>query len=101
MNMKSIISVGAAVLFAIPALAQKPTMKPEETEVWEPEPRVVTTQPDKAPSDAIVLFDGTSLDQWVSKNDGSSPAEWLVSDGAFTVVKGKGDIQTKQQFSDY
>lgn len=92
---------GAAVLLTLPVLAQQTKMKPEETEVWEPEPRVVTTSSDKAPSDAIVLFDGTSLDQWVSRKDGSSPTEWDVSDGVFTVVRGKGDIQTKQQFTDY
>jgi len=101
MNIKSFISAGVVTLLAIPALAQQNKMKPEETEVWEPEPRMVTTSPDKAPSDAIVLFDGTSLDQWVSENDGSSPVEWEVADGAFTVVKGKGGIRTKQEFSDY
>ncbi len=95
------ITAGAAVLLMLPALAQQTKMKPEETEVWEPEPRVVTTSADRAPSDAIVLFDGTSLDQWVSQKDGSSPTEWHVSDGAFTVVGGKGGIQTKQQFTDY
>ena len=40
------------------------TMKPEETEIWEPVPKVVT--PGKhcgdAPSDAIILFDGKNLD---------------------------------------
>ncbi len=101
MNIKSFISAGVVTLLAIPALAQQNKMKPEETEVWEPEPRVVTTSPDKAPSDAIVLFDGTSLAQWVSDKDGSSPAEWEVADGAFTVARGKGGIQTKQEFSDY
>lgn len=101
MDTKSVIIAGAAILLTLPALAQKTNMKPEETEVWEPEPRVVSTSPDKAPSDAIVLFDGTSLDQWVSQKDGSSPAEWQVSDGIFTVVGGKGGIQTKQQFTDY
>src|SRR5690606_38150689 len=99
MDTKSVIIAGAAALLTLPALAQQTTsMKPEETEVWEPEPRVVTTAPDKAPSDAIVLFDGTSLDQWVSEKDGSSPAEWEVSDGAFTVVRGNGGIQTNKQF---
>lgn len=101
MDRKSIMITGVAVLLTLPVLAQQTKMKPEETEVWEPEPRVVTTSPDGAPSDAIVLFDGTSLDQWVSQKDGSSPAEWEVSDGAFTVVRGKGGIQTKQQFTDY
>ncbi len=101
MNLKSIITAGIAGLLAVPVLAQQTKMKPEETEVWEPEPRVVTTHANRAPSDAIALFDGTSLDQWVSANDGSSPAEWLVADGAFTVVKGKGNIRTKQEFTDY
>ncbi|MGK6352741.1 3-keto-disaccharide hydrolase [Parapedobacter sp. DT-150] len=101
MNSKTLISAGAIALLALPALAQQQTMKPEETEVWEPEPRMVATAPDKAPSDAIVLFDGASLDQWVSGKDGSSPAGWEVADGAFTVVKGTGEIRTKQEFSDY
>lgn len=101
MHIKSFITAGAMITLTLPALAQETKMKPEETEVWEPEPRVVTTAPDRAPSDAIVLFDGTSLDQWVSSKDGSSPAEWSIADGAFTVVKGKGGIQTKQGFTDY
>ncbi len=101
MNTKSFILAGISTLLILPALAQQNKMKPEETEVWEPEPRIVTTAPDKAPSDAIVLFDGTSLDQWVSGKDGSSPAEWEVIEGALTVVSGKGEIRTKQEFSDY
>lgn len=101
MNSKLLISAGAACLLTLPVLAQQTKMKPEETEVWEPEPRVVTTTPGKAPSDAIVLFDGTSLEQWVSSKDGSSAAAWEIADGAFTVVKGTGGIQTKETFSDY
>ncbi len=71
---------------------------PELTEVWEPEPRKVTpgeviVQP---PSDAIVLFDGTNLDQW-EHGDGSA-AQWIVADAAMTVKPGTGDLQTKQEF---
>src|SRR6185437_2324278 len=74
-----------AALAAAPALAaaQKPTkpMKPEETEIWSPVPKVVTPGRTDAdpPSDAIVLFDGKNLDQWVTASD-SSPARWSVAD---------------------
>lgn len=75
---------------------------PAETEVWEPIPKVVSSEKtfNDAPSDAIVLFDGKNLDQWVSKRD-MSAAKWIVSDGAFTVSKPTGDIQTKRTFTNY
>jgi hypothetical protein len=79
-------------------------MKPQMTEFWEPEPKVVT--PGKVPSnlvvpppsDAIVLFDGKDLSKWKGK-DGE--AKWRVSDGVFTVNKGTGDIETKDTFEDF
>ena len=79
---------------------QKP--RPEETEVWEPVPAVVTPgKVDSAPpSDAIVLFDGTNLDQWVSVRD-KGPAGWTVADGAITVNKKAGNIETKRSFKNY
>jgi len=82
------------------ANAQK--AKPEETEVWEPIPKVVTpgnTVAD-APSDAIILFDGKNLDQWVQNND-KSPAKWDVHDGIVTVNKNYGNIETKRTFTNY
>ena len=77
--------------------------KPEDTEVWEPVPKVVAPGEVRieAPADAIVLFDGKSLDQWVSVEDRSKPAKWTVADGAFTVNKETGNIETKQSFTDY
>lgn len=82
---------------------ESPKMTPEMTEDWEPEPTVVSPGTVNAapPSDAIILFDGKNLDQWVSTNDPSAPAEWTVENGAFTVKKGTGNIQTKQSFQDY
>ena len=46
-------------------------MKPEMTEIWEPQVKVVTAAKKlgDAPSDAIILFDGKNLDQWVSQRD--------------------------------
>jgi len=86
----------------ITANAQQ-TAKPEETEVYEPVPKIVT--PGKtcgdAPSDAIVLFDGKNLDQWVLTKDTASAAKWIVADGIITVNKSVGDIQTKRRFMDF
>ena len=73
---------------------------PKDTEVWDPEPKVIAPgkSPDAPPSDAIVLFDGRNLDDWIDK-DGKT-AKWTVADGAMTVSKGTGDIKTKQTFGD-
>ena len=76
--------------------------KPEDTEVWEPEPKVVTPGASEAapPSDAIVLFDGKDLDEWVSAQD-HTPARWVVGDGVLTVNKDAGNIETRRRFKDY
>jgi hypothetical protein len=84
------------------ANAQEQKAKPEDTEIWEPVPKVVTPGENfrDAPSDAIILFDGKSLDQWVQNKDGS-PAQWDVKDGILTVNKNFGNIETKQKFNSY
>jgi hypothetical protein len=74
---------------------------PKATEVWTPEPRLVTPgEGTQAPSDAIVLFDGKKLDEWLSAKD-SSAAKWEISEGAMTVKPGTGDMITKRNFSDF
>jgi hypothetical protein len=92
-------------LFAGSIFSQQPAQpKPEDTEVWQPVPRVVTPGKTDAdpPSDAIVLFDGKNLDEWVSAQD-HTPARWSVHDGILTVVKapGVGNIETKRKFRNY
>jgi hypothetical protein len=73
--------------------------RPEDTEVWEPEPSLVTPGPEGTPpSDAIVLFDGTDLSGWTHE-DGRE-AEWTVEDGVMTVAPGTGSIRTRQGFGD-
>ena len=71
----------------------------EVTDVWEPVPPVVTPGTGTAPpSDAIVLFDGSSLDNWLGR-DGQA-AQWSLEDGVMTVKPGTGDIHTKRGFGD-
>jgi hypothetical protein len=50
----------------------------------------------KAPSDAVVLFDGKDLSKW---KNGNGPAKWKVQDGYFEVVRGTGTLETKEEFS--
>src|SRR6478736_6366785 len=92
----------AAPATAPAAAPARPQGKPEETEVYEPVPKVVTPGPavGAPPSDAIVLFDGSNLDQWVSSKD-KSPAQWTVTNGILTVDKKAGNIETKRNFKNY
>ena len=73
-------------------------MKPEMTEFWDPEVVVVTPgqTPSDAPSDAIILFDGTpeSFTANWTNSKGEAPT-WSVADGCVTVVRGTGTMQTK------
>jgi len=80
----------------------QPRGNPADTEVWEPVPKMVTpgANPGAPPSDAVILFDGTNLDQWVSTKD-KSPAKWKVADGVLTVDKTVGNIETKRNFNNY
>jgi len=70
-----------------------------------PQPRIVApgtesgqAAPGRPPSDAVVLFDGTSLAGWV-RLDGSR-AGWKVENGCMEVVAKTGDIKTKAEFGD-
>ena len=70
-----------------------------------PQPRVVKpgtpgtlNRPGKAPSDAVLLFDGADLSEWEGKDGGQ--AGWKVEDGYMEVVRGVGNIHTRKHLGD-
>jgi len=100
---KKIFLIASMFMLTVTSINAQQKMKPEETEFYTPVPPVVT--PGKscgdAPSDAVILFDGKDLSQWVLAGDTTKPADWIVSNGIITVKKTSGNIQTKQSFLDY
>ncbi len=90
------------LLFLAPALVAMAQPRWKAHDIDRPRPAVVTpprqTLPVPPPSDALVLFDGTSLDGWQA-TDGS-PTRWVIEDGVMEAVAGAGYIQSKQGFGD-
>jgi hypothetical protein len=104
-SLSRLLALATMASVAAVVSAQQPEKpKPEETEVWTPVPAIVTPGATEAapPSDAIVLFNGSNVDEWVSAQD-HTPAQWVVHDGIMTVKKapGVGNIETKRKFKDY
>ena len=96
-----VLSIGLCLIaINLGSAQEKNYTKPESTEVYEPVPVKVTPgENNTAPSDAIVLFDGTNLTNWVSATNANTTAAWTLNDdGSMTVKNGAGDIQTKQKF---
>lgn len=86
----SILFLGFSMfLFSSQSMGQEP--------IWEPVPLVITpgnmTSP---PSDAIILLDGTNLDEWESTKAGN--AKWKLEDDGMSVVPGTGSIKTIKSF---
>jgi hypothetical protein len=96
-----LLFVGLLLTGTFVSAQEKP--KHEDTEFYSPVPPVVTPGKNYGdpPSDAIVLFDGKNLDQWVSADDSTKPANWTVSKKVITVDKKNGNIRTRQSFTDY
>jgi hypothetical protein len=64
------------------------------------DPGTASTQetPGRAPSDAVVLFDGKDLSRWADKD--GKPAKWKVENGYAEVVAQSGYIYTRDSFGD-
>jgi hypothetical protein len=86
---------------------------PDEHHPWaihdhnRPQPKLVTPgsfstqeQPGKAPSDAVILFDGTDLSKWEADTGEGVPTKWVVKNGAMECVPGSGYIRTKDKIGD-
>lgn len=87
------------LVMLLPAIGYSQAQVPEATEIYKKLDLVTPGEGTGPPSDAIVLFDGTNLEAWVSSNDGTK-APWRVEEGVATVVPGSGFIKTKQAFAD-
>lgn len=53
-----------------------------------------------APSDAVILFDGTHSDEWVKAANGEA-IEWSIEGDAMVVKPGTGDIMTRRKFDNF
>jgi hypothetical protein len=96
---------------ATTALAQQnPNPVPKDPSEWpqhsltRPKPEVVmpgAMGSVGAPSDAVVLFDGTSLDAWRTTDTSRvTPARWTIAGGELEVAPGAGSIRTRRGFGD-
>ncbi len=73
-------------------------VRAEVTEVWEPVPPIVEALEGAVPSDAFVLFDGTSTDAWIKAAEGGGAVDWPAVDGVLSI--GERDIVTAEAFCD-
>jgi hypothetical protein len=87
--MSRYLCLAAAIVFA--SCVQSQSQRNEA------QPRVVDPgAPGKAPSDAIVLFDGSDMSGWMVA--GGGPAKCEVRDAVMACTTGVGDIFSKEKF---
>ena len=84
--------------------AERRYRESQKTEVYSPVPAYVAPgwQLGQPPADAVVLFDGTSMEHFESaKTDDGQPSPWTLTEhGSMMVKPGAGDIRTKRGFQD-
>jgi hypothetical protein len=83
-----------------PQYVETPTGRWLVHDMNRPAPPVITPGSEcaQAPSDAVVLFDGTpeSMANWIDTK--GQPSKWIIRDGYLESVKGAGHIRSKQEF---
>jgi hypothetical protein len=91
----------AMVVQGLPLAAQSP-VRWLAHDMERPRPAVVTpgkqNLPALAPSDAVVLFDGTDLSKWRDAEGG--PAKWRIQEGVMESVPNSGYVFTADKFGD-
>lgn len=101
------VAATVGLLLATAACAQQSQSDPRYTvhDRTRPQPPVVDPGSPStpagvgtAPSDAIVLFDGTDLSKW--SNGGGGEAGWRLVDGVIESVPGGGYLTTRESFGD-
>ena len=109
--MKSMLSLSVFCMLTVTATSFAGLYgdPPDKTHAWQvhdmrrERPAVVTPgkQVGDAPSDAIVLFDGTDLSKWeADKREKGVPSKWRIVDGVLESVRGAGYIRTRESFGD-
>ena len=105
MKVKSIMLVICVMLLWAQLSCTVSSSVEQAQDIWvvhdmsRPRPPVVTPggQTGEPPSNAIVLFDGKDLSEWVSLEE-DEPARWKVENGYMEVNKETADIRTKKSF---
>lgn len=92
-----VIVLMTALLFAATACGKQERQDPKDTEVWQPEPAVVSFGSENIPSDAIVLL-GKNSHAFEAVKGGDMP--WSFEDGILTVKAKTGAISSEQSFGD-
>lgn len=84
-----------------------PGQKWKVHDVSRPAPPMVTpgAKPGDPPSDAIVLFNGKDLSQWVTPGRGADKGKmlepkWTIKDGYMFAATRSGDLVSKEKFGD-
>jgi len=98
-----VMAAAAATTAHAQNTARPPMPKPDATDQWTPVPPVVNVPAATGiPSDAIVLFDGSSLAAWESTDRDNPAPRWTLEPASRAVVVAPktGDLRTKASFGD-
>jgi hypothetical protein len=115
-SVKTLVAAGVLTIVGVGIAAQQDHLGYQDTPMlpggkWHvhdgtrPQPKVIDPgtnstprTPGRAPSDAIVLFNGKDLSRW--KSDKGGDAKWKIDHGALVETPGAGYLLTRDEFQD-